>query len=66
MNIFRLFQSKKFYENMLHNASNCTIQKKILREVCPRITPYQTLDYTTRRKPPPQKKKKLASLIVKS
>ena len=27
--IFRLFESKFFYENMLQNAPDCTIQKKI-------------------------------------
>ena len=36
MNIFRLFKAK-MDENMLQNALNCTIKKKIIGEACPRI-----------------------------
>ena len=39
MNIFRLFQNKKrkkMYENMLQNATNCTIQKFVFGEDAPK------------------------------
>ena len=45
------------YENMLQNASNCTIQKFFFGKHAPKPSK-QTHGYATRRKPPPPPKKK--------
>ena len=58
MNIFRLFQSKKFYENMLQNASNCTIKKKVSGKYAPELPPIKRLTTPRVASPPPPPKKK--------
>ena len=59
--IFLDFLKVKIYENMLQNAPNCTIQKNVFGEACPR-TPLANAWLRHASQAPPQKTKWLALL----
>ena len=52
--IFLDFLKVKIYENMLQNAPNCTIQKNVFGEACPR-TPLANAWLRHASQAPPQK-----------
>ena len=54
--IFRLFESKIFFENMLQNAPNCTIQKEISGKHAPKPPSKRMATPRVASHPPPPKK----------